>query len=105
MFKSGRFDALLKDLRREYSLIILDTPPLAPVIDTAVVANYVDNIVYVTAWEKTPRNIVETALKSLKDNREKVSGIVLNRIDIEREASYGHYHGYALKNYAKYYNA
>lgn len=105
LFSLPRFGELMSHLRQIYPLIILDTPPLAPVIDTAVIANHADNIVYVTAWEKTPRKIVVSSLKALEHNKDKISGIVLNRVNVKREAHYGNYYGYAMKNYSKYYTS
>ena len=96
---------MLDQLRDRYDLVVMDTPPLAPVVDTVVISKEVDKIVYVTAWEKTPRDVVISAMKTLGDQKEKISGVVLNRINPQREAQYGYYYGYALKNYANYYSA
>ncbi|MEM6602488.1 MAG: CpsD/CapB family tyrosine-protein kinase, partial [Pseudomonadota bacterium] len=103
--KTGKLQKLLDELKQRYQFVIMDTPPLAPVVDTAVIANCVDHIVYVTAWETTPRDVVKSTIKTLDKSKEKIAGIVLNRIDPKRESKYGYYYGYALKNYAKYYDA
>src|SRR5258705_11405169 len=42
ILRSPRLDAVLADARRCYDFVVLDTPPLLPVFDSALLANAVD---------------------------------------------------------------
>ena len=55
---------------------MLDTPPLIPVCDAAVVSRAVDGMLLVVAADETPRKLLEAAL-SMTDEA-KVLGIVFN---------------------------
>ncbi len=108
LLKTGKCRALFEFLRNNYDLVLVDTPPLAAVIDGRVIADFVDNIVYVTAWEMTPRKIVLEALNVLPQNlKDKIVGLVLNKIDVTKDEKYGYEYGYgySLKKYASYYES
>jgi capsular exopolysaccharide synthesis family protein len=76
LFRSPRFDALLRDAREQYDFVVLDTPPLVPVIDAAVVSRSVDGMLIVVAADETPRKLLEAALNLIDES--KVLGIVFN---------------------------
>lgn len=74
----------LVGLKSRFDTIILSVPPLLPVIDGRILADYADQIVFVVAWQKTPKQLAKSALKTLGLNDRKVAGIVLN--DVAPEA-------------------
>jgi len=80
LLDSPRFSQLVGYLRSQFDIIVLDAPPLLPVIDARIVANQADSIVFVTAWRRTPRAIGRNALRSLGANGEKVVGVVVNQV-------------------------
>jgi capsular exopolysaccharide synthesis family protein len=75
---SRNMSALLARLRTEFDVILIDTPPLLPVTDAAVVATHADGAVLVTRYGKTAQNRVRTALASLRAVDSQVLGCVLN---------------------------
>ena len=76
LFRSTRFAQILDEARGLYDYVLLDTPPLAPVFDAAVLARAVDGVIVVVAAEKTPRRLLGVALDLL--DPAKVIGIVFN---------------------------
>jgi capsular exopolysaccharide synthesis family protein len=76
LFRSDRFAAVLEQARELYDYVLLDTPPLAPVFDAAVMARAVDGVIVVVAADKTPRRLLAVALELLDPS--KVIGIVFN---------------------------
>lgn len=70
-------------LSRFFDVIIMDTPPILPVIDTQFLSDTADQIVFVMSWRKTPRALARKALKALGPNRERVAGAMVNRVDPE----------------------
>ena len=74
----------LTGLKNRFNTIIISVPPLLPVIDGRILADYADQIVFVVAWQKTPKQLAKTALKTLGINDRKLAGVVLN--DVARDA-------------------
>jgi polysaccharide biosynthesis transport protein len=76
LFRSDRFAKILEEARGLYDYVLLDTPPLAPVFDAAVLSRAVDGVIVVVAADKTPRRLLGHALELL--DPAKVVGIVFN---------------------------
>ena len=102
LLSSERMDGLLKQLRSTFDYIVIDSPPLGPVIDAAVLTKFVDKVVFVSRWNDTPRDIIARGVAQLQSEK-KVSGIVLNLVDTKLSGRYGGY--YHTKYYGKYYKS
>ena len=99
---SERMKALIAHLKETFDYVVVDTPPLAPVIDAVVVANLADKTILVVQWASTPRELIETSLKQVSAQK-RVAGIVFNFVNQDRAKKYGgeYYYG---KSYEKYYS-
>lgn len=75
-------DALFR-LRARFDTIIVSAPPLLPVIDGRILADYADQVVFVMTWQKTPKQLAKKALKTLGLNERKVAGAILNEVSIQ----------------------
>jgi tyrosine-protein kinase len=96
---SKRAADLLEVLTGLADMVIVDTPPVLPVTDAAVLAPHVDGVVLVTAAGETHRGAVTRAATTLSATRTRLLGIILNKTDLDNSGSYyGHYYG-------KYYGA
>ncbi|WP_158258689.1 GumC family protein [Rhodopila globiformis] len=98
LIASARFAMLLKDLALTYDVIILDTPPVLAVSDAMSIARAADATVLVVDAQKTPKDVAERAVKSLRAAGAQIAGVVLNR---HRQTDIGDKH-YA-QAIAKYY--
>lgn len=85
---SSRFDSLLRELKRsdQNRIVLVDSPPLIPVTDTAILAPKVDGIVLVVQAYKTQKDAIEKALSSV--DGAPVVGVVLNQVPINETLSY-----------------
>ena len=81
MLHSPQMNAAIASLKQQFDTIIIDAPPLLPVIDGRILADHADQIVMVLAWRRTARQIAKRALKSLGFNQEKVLGVVVSEVD------------------------
>ena len=72
---------LLAKLKEEFDIIVVDAPPLMPVLDARIVADHADQIVFVMGWRRTPKQLARRALSSLGFNQNKLVGIVVNQVD------------------------
>jgi capsular exopolysaccharide synthesis family protein len=89
ILRSPRLDALLAQARQRYDFVVLDTPPLLPVFDSALLATAVDGVLVVVAANQTPRKLLGEALNMLDPS--KVLGIVFNR---DAKPLFGYYDAY-----------
>ncbi len=74
----------LAALKTRFDTIVISVPPLLPVLDGRILADYADQIVFVMTWQKTPKQLARKALKSLGLNEAKIAGVVLN--DVSEQA-------------------
>jgi succinoglycan biosynthesis transport protein ExoP len=79
----------LDKLRQQYDCIILDLPPLAPVVDARASGAVVDGFVLVIKWGKTAIPTVQRALASAQAVQYKLLGAVLNYVDLRTMRKYG----------------
>jgi Mrp family chromosome partitioning ATPase len=94
--------ALISHLKETFDYVVVDTPPVGPVIDAVIVANLADKTVLVVEWASTARELVETSIKQLSAQK-RVAGVVFNFVNQDRAQKYGgeYYYG---KSYEKYYS-
>ena len=69
---------LMGTLRVRFDLIVVDSPPLLPVTDAAVVSAHADGVIVIVRYGRTTRAQLAAALGSLKSVDAKVLGTVLN---------------------------
>jgi polysaccharide biosynthesis transport protein len=83
----------LREIRDEYDIVLIDTPPVLPVTDSAIVAAQVDGVVLVYQAGKVGRLVLKRAKAHLDSARAKVWGVVLNDVQSEvADYSYTHYY-------------
>lgn len=98
---SKQMKKLVASLVPNYDLVIIDTPPILAVSDAAMVARSVDTSLFVVKWAETSRDTVVHALKQLKNFDCRITGAVLNQVNMNEVASYGD--GYYNHRYHEYY--
>jgi capsular exopolysaccharide synthesis family protein len=76
LLRSPRLGTLLQEAREQYDYVLLDTPPLGPVSDCALLARLTDGVLLVVAAHRTSRKLLEGALNLLEGAS--VLGIVFN---------------------------
>jgi capsular exopolysaccharide synthesis family protein len=69
-----RFSQLIENLRRRYSWILIDTPPVNPFTDAAVVSALANGTLLVVRLKETPRALVNSTIDSLTTAGGKVIG-------------------------------
>jgi capsular exopolysaccharide synthesis family protein len=77
---------LLDALRSRFDRVILDTPPVLPLADVAVLAPLVDGALMVVRAGVTPKPAIENALRAFDTSR--LLGIVLNDSGTEQDYRY-----------------
>jgi capsular exopolysaccharide synthesis family protein len=92
---------LFEELRMIADYIIVDLPPLNPIADTRGVSRLVDSYLLVIEWGETTVQVVEQSLDTASTVKDRMQGVVLNKVDLEQ---LGNYDG-AYVSYENYYPA
>ena len=99
---SIRMKSLIEKLREHFDYIVIDTPPVGPVIDARVAMQLADKVIYVVRWQSTTREMVAQSLATLDADR-KLAGIAFDHVDESKTPRYGPYSYYSSRYYTKYY--
>ena len=91
---SQQMRALLDELRAQFELIVLDTPPLSLVTDAAILSTAADATILVARAGTTSKEALRFAASQLQQLRIPLQGLVLNGV----EAGGLLYGGYAQRN-------
>lgn len=96
---SEQMSAILDELSKTYSMIIIDTPPINVVTDAMELTNKISGIIMVLRHGKTTEEDIESAYKKIEFSKMNLLGFILN--DIKRKHRGGYYSRYKYKD--KYY--
>lgn len=96
---SGRFKALIQALRKVYDYVIIDTPPVGSVIDGAIVASECDAAIMVIESKAISYKFAQKVKEQLEKADCTLLGVVMNKVDLNRDKYYGKYYG---KHYGEY---
>jgi capsular exopolysaccharide synthesis family protein len=103
-FAAPEFQAFLSEARKQYDLVLIDTPPVMAVSDAMIIAKYAESIMFVVQWEATAKGIVRTAVKQLQQTGVPIAGAVLTQVDVKRHRGYGYGdQGYYYGSKSNYY--
>lgn len=91
LLASPRMDAVLAELLAAFDLVLIDSPPVFPIADSAILAPRVDGVVLVVRGHATDRQVSREALARLRYMQARVMGVVLNAVDPGSSA----YHSYS----------
>lgn len=96
---------LLQEAKTSFDYIIVDLPPLGPVVDAKAFEPMADGFIMVAEWGVTPRALVRSTLRTDTGIANKVLGVILNKTDmrlLRRYGSEGASDRY-IQRYASYY--
>lgn len=72
---------VLDKCKRQFDILICDTPPVVPIDDAVMIAPHLDGVLLVVMAGKTDRMIVKRAVDILNDVKAKIIGIALNNVN------------------------
>ncbi|AKV03297.1 Tyrosine-protein kinase EpsD [Labilithrix luteola] len=98
---SEKFRKLLDDLSQHFDRIVLDSPPIVAVTDSAIVSTLTDGVIFVIRAFRTSQALCRQGLRALRDVDAPIAGAVLNAVNLNRhEYNYHHYYYYKREGYA-----
>lgn len=97
---SKKMENFLKQVQKEYDLVILDTPPVASLTDAAILGKQANGVVLVVSSGETEIEMALHAKQALTNVDAKILGVVITKL--EKGVS-GYYYYYKNYNYNYYY--
>jgi capsular exopolysaccharide synthesis family protein len=94
---SERFRVLLEELSERFDRVIIDSPPLIAVTDSAIISRLADGTVFVVRAFRTSKHVSAQGLRVLRDVDAHVVGAVLNAVNLNRHEYTYYYHYYYYK--------
>jgi capsular exopolysaccharide synthesis family protein len=91
MLAGEKFRSLLRELREQFDVVILDTPPILPVPDAVTISEQVDAFILLFRFNHTPHQLFRQAIEELGER--KIMGVVLNGEEKKRDKYYHKYYG------------
>ena len=96
---SNRMKDFLKGLEESYDYIILDSPPIGLVTDSAILSTISDGTILVLEVGQTQTEVAVHATELLQQVNAKILGVVLNKIPVRGNQ----YYNYKYYQYNQYY--
>jgi capsular exopolysaccharide synthesis family protein len=98
---SDKFRRVMDEISSRFDRIVLDSPPIIAVTDSAIASTLVDGVIFVVRAFKTSVNLCRSGLRTLQDVDAPIAGAVLNAVNLNRhEYNYYHYYYYKREGYA-----
>jgi len=92
IFGSDRFTQLLNDLRTHFDWVFVDSPPIASLTDSILLASMVDMIALVIRHNQADKEVVRRAIANLRNVNPNIIGAILNNVDLERSSYRDYYY-------------
>ncbi|HSC86018.1 MAG TPA: polysaccharide biosynthesis tyrosine autokinase [Polyangiaceae bacterium] len=94
LLHSASFERLLETLGKRFDRIVIDSPPLGPVTDAAILSRLVDTTLLVVRSATTMKEAARGAVRALRAVSAPIAGAVLNDVS-DRSHDYGYqYYAY-----------
>jgi capsular exopolysaccharide synthesis family protein len=97
LIAGDQFLKLIDYARASYDVVVIDSPPLLPVVDTRILRNMADMIVFVVRADGTPPNAALLSLENMRD----VTGVVFNGVSSGSFRRYYYYDAYSRYAYGE----
>lgn len=89
---SKRMTAFLDQMRSQFDMVVIDTPPALAVTDAQIVATRCDGVIMVIHSGKVKRDMAMKVKANLEHVKARILGVVLNNVD--RKSGEGYYYYY-----------
>ena len=99
LLSSTRMRILLEELKQQFDIIVLDTPPVLATADAGIVGSLTDGVLLVVRAGATDRNAAQRAYQQLANVGARVVGTVLNDPggEVAKEGDYYYPYDYAAR--------
>jgi capsular exopolysaccharide synthesis family protein len=89
LLASERMQRVLRELMETYDLVIVDLPPVQPVVDALAVGSLLDAVLLIAEWGRTPMRLLAETARALRMSRATLLGVVLTKVAPSAIDEYG----------------
>lgn len=93
LIASDKTKELFHELKKEFDIVIIDTPPIGVVSDALFLSSIVDQILFVSRYNISPKSLLTHVFQELKKKKVRNLGIIFNALP-NKKRSYGYSYGY-----------
>jgi len=95
---STRMSFLISFLKNRFDILVIDSSPVLPTSDPLLLAPQMEGVILIVKSGHLNRVIVQKAVEQLQTTKANLIGVVLNRVNLQRERYYQYYSKYYGKN-------
>ena len=99
LLNGARARDVFASLRERFDLVLIDSPPVLPVTDAAILSRHADATLMLAAAGQTRRGDLHRAVEKLNQVGTTILGVVLNKVSRQTGRNYGYSYGYGYKPY------
>jgi capsular exopolysaccharide synthesis family protein len=77
---SHELKQLLTELQKSYDIIVVDMPPIEPLVDGLALGSQLDGVIILAEWGETPLPLLADTVHSLRKSHAKILGAVLTKV-------------------------
>src|SRR5690625_2668229 len=106
MFNLPKFRQLFADLKEDYDIILIDTPPVGIFPDALLLSPLCDQLLYVCQFNRVNKTQIRKLMEKVEMTKIDVGGLILNSLPNSRISSSYDYYGYGQfgnNDYRAYY--
>ena len=100
LLNSAPFLDIFTRLRDDFDLVLIDSPPVLPVTDAAILSQHADATLMLAAAGQTRRGDLHRAVEKLDQVGATILGIVLNKVTRQTGRNYGYSYTYKPYQYS-----
>lgn len=101
LLQNSNFNFMIDTVKELFDYVIIDTPPIGLVIDSAIISQKADASILVTEAGIIKRRFIQKAKEQMEQSGALFLGVILNKVE-DTHGSYGGYGSYgAYGNYGK----
>jgi capsular exopolysaccharide synthesis family protein len=97
LLNSASAQKIFARLRDEFDLVLIDSPPVLPVTDAAILSQHADATLMLAAAGQTRRGDLHRAVEKLDQVGATILGVVLNKVTKHTGRNYGYGYSYTYK--------
>jgi polysaccharide biosynthesis transport protein len=99
--------ALLRSSDQPFDYVVVDLPPVGPIVGARALAPVIDGFILVVEWGATARGAVRSMLEKEPAISDKLLGVLLNKVNMKKVQRYEHLDsdGYYVQEYQNYFKS
>lgn len=103
LLNTPRLSNLLDELADMFDIVLVDTPPVGVIIDSAQIAKSCDGVMFVVTNNEINRRELKEARMQIEKTGCPILGAVLNKVDFSSRSARGYYHKSYYNSQQTYY--